>query len=68
MEEENVSAVKKSLSLFLKGNHFTGVSEEGFSVVLKGFVPNTVRYNDWELNFKSWRSEVAVEESFLHDI
>ena len=52
MEKENVSAVKKRLSLCLKSNRFTGVSEEGFSVVLKGFVPNTARYNKWALNFE----------------
>ena len=63
-----MSAVKKRLSLCLKGNRFTGVSEEGFSVTLKGFVPNIARYNEWALNFKSWRSQVAVEECFPHDV
>ena len=64
IEKENVSAVKKRLSLCLKGNRFTGVSEEGFSVALKGFVSNTTRYNESVLNFESWRSQVAVEEFF----
>ena len=68
MEKENVSAVKKRLSLCLKGNRVTGVSEEGFSVVLNGFVPNTSRYNEWALNFESWRSQVAAEESFPHNV
>ena len=63
-----MSAVKKRLSLCLKGNCITGVLEEGFSVVLKGFVPNTAGYNKWALNFESWRSQVAVEESFPHDV
>ena len=45
MEKENVFAVKKRLSLCLNGNRFTGVSEEGFLVELKGFVPNTAHYN-----------------------
>ena len=45
-----MSAVKKRLSLFLKGNHFTGVLEEDFSVALKGFVPNNSCYNEWALH------------------
>ena len=52
-----MSAVKKRLSLCLKGNRFTEVSEEGFSVALKGFVPNTAHYNEWVLNLESWRSQ-----------
>ena len=63
-----MSAVKKRLSLCLKGNRVTVVSEKGFSVALKGFVPNTARYNEWALNFKSWRCQVAVEESFPCDV
>ena len=50
---KKVSTVKKRLSLCLKGNRSIGVLEEGFSVVLKGFVPNTARYNEWVLNFES---------------
>ena len=48
-----MSAVRKRLSLCLEGSHFTGVSEEGFSVVLKCFVLNTACYNEWVLNFES---------------
>ena len=56
------NSVKKKLSLCLKGNRFTRVSEEGLSVAQKGFVPsNTARGNKWVLdNFESWRSQVAV--------
>ena len=68
MEKENVSAVQKRLSLCLNGNRFTGVLEESFSVALKGFVPNTTRYNEWVLNFESWRSQEAGEKSFPHDV
>ena len=43
--------VRKRIALCLKGNHFTEVSEEGFSVALKSFVPsNTAGYNEWALN------------------
>ena len=66
IEKEIMSAVKKRLSLCLKGNHFTGVSEEGFSVELN--FPNAARYNEWALNFESWKSQVAVEESFPHNV
>ena len=52
----------------MKGNRFTGVLKEGFSLALKGFVSNTARYNERVLNFESWRSEVAVEESFPHNV
>ena len=58
MKKENVSAVNKKLSFCLKGNRFTGVSEESFSVALKGFVPNTARYNERVFNFESWRSQL----------
>ena len=36
----------------------------------KSFVSsNTARYNEWALsNFKSWMSQVAVEDSFPHDV
>ena len=44
------------------------MSEEGFSVELNGFVPNTALCNEWVLNFESWRSQVAVKESFPHDV
>ena len=46
------------------------MSEEGFSVALKGFVPsNTARYNQWALNnFESWRSQTAVKETSPHDV
>ena len=46
------------------------MSEEGFSVAQKSFVSsNTARYSKWVLNnFVSWRSQVAVEESFPQDI
>ena len=59
------NSVKKKLSLCLKGNRFTRVSEEGLSVAQKGFVPsNTAGDNKWALdNFESWRSQVALEES-----
>ena len=65
-----MSAVKKRLSLCLMGNRITRVSEEGFSGAKKGFVPsNTARCNQWSLgNFESWRSQVAVKESFPHNV
>ena len=46
------------------------MSEEGFSVAQKDFVhSNTSRWNQWALNsFESWRSQVAVEESFPYDV
>ena len=44
------------------------MSKEAFSLALKGLVPNTARYNEWALNFESWRSQVAVEESFPHNV
>ena len=46
------------------------MSEEGFSLAKKSFVSsNATRYNEWALNnFESWRSQVAVEESFPHDV
>ena len=58
------------LSLCLKGNCFTRVSEECLSVVQKGLVPsNTVHCNKWPLNnFESWRSQVASEESCPDDV
>ena len=67
-ETKCVCCKKNTLSFCLKGNCFTGVSKEGSSLALKGFVPNTARYNEWALNFESWRSQVAVEESFPHDV
>ena len=49
---------KKRLSPCLKGNPFTRVSEEGCSVVQKGFVPsNTARCNEWALKW-FWVVEV----------
>ena len=46
------------------------MSEEGFSVSQKSFASsNTAGYNEWELNnFESWRSQVAFEECFPHDV
>ena len=44
------------------------MSEEGFSAALKGFVPNTARFNEWALNFESWKFQVAVGESFPPDV
>ena len=46
------------------------MSEEGFSVAQKSFVSsNTAHCNQWALNnFESWRSQVAVEESFPRDV
>ena len=44
--------------------------EEGFSFARKTIVSsNTARYNEWALsNFESWRSQVAVEDSFPQDV
>ena len=58
-----MSAVKKRLSLFVKG-----MSEEGFSVALKCFISYSARYTEWVFNLESWRSQVAVEESFPHAV
>ena len=44
------------------------LSEVGFSVVLQGFVPNTACYNEWALNFESWKFRVAVEEAFPRNV
>ena len=46
------------------------MSEEGFSLAQKSFVSsNATRFNEWALdNFESWRSQVAVEESFPNDV
>ena len=61
---------EKRLSLSQKGNRFTRVSDEGFSVAQKCFVSNnTAHCNQWALNnFESWRSQVAVEESFPRNV
>ena len=65
MEKGNESALRKRVSLCLMGDHFTRVSKESLSVVLKGFVPSdTAHCNKRALNnFESWRSQIAVEES-----
>ena len=62
--------LRKELSVCLKGNHFTRVLEEGFSVAQKSFASsNTARYNEWALrNFELWKSQVAVEDSFPCDV
>ena len=46
------------------------MSEEVFSFAKKTFVSsNATHYNEWALNnFESWRAQVAVEESFPHNV
>ena len=71
MKKENEPTIKKRrLSLCLKGIRFTRVSAERLSVTQKGFVlSNTVHCKKGVLNnFKSWRSQIAVEESFLDKV
>ena len=66
--ERQCVCCKEEITFCLRGNRFTGVLKAGISVALKGSVINTASYNKWALKFESWRSQVAVEESFPHNV